>query len=130
MHIGAQRTLGAVIAGGLLYGRVYGEVLVERDAADAFGRVFGSLELGVGRLEGSRHAAVLDRVLVAHIVDEAAYGVGCEQKARREGDAAAHEQKDAQVFTKIVAQLAGEPPDQGSHRAPTNRARRRIRAIR
>ena len=127
VRVGAQCTLGAVIAGGLLYGCVYGEVLVERDAADAFGRALGSLELGVGRLEGGRRAAVFDRVLVAHAVDDAADGVSGEQEARCEGDTAAHEQEDAQVFTDVVAQLAREPPGKRGHRTPTNRARRRIR---
>ena len=96
-------------------------------AAGVFGGVFGCLELRARRLEGGRHAAVLDGVFVAHAFDDAPDGVRGEQKARREGNRAAHEEEDAEVLADVVAQLAGEPPCQGSHRAPTNRARRRTR---
>ena len=91
VRIGAQRALGAVVAGGLFDDGVDGEILVERDAADVTGCVLGGLELIVGSLEGSGHAAVLDRVRIAHVVDKAADGVGREQKARGKGDASAHE---------------------------------------
>ena len=108
VRIGAQGALGAVVAGRLFDDGVDREVLVERDAANVLRRVLGSLELLVGGLEGGGHAAVLNRVLVAHVVDEAADGMRREQKARREGDASAHKQKDAQVLTDIAAQLARE----------------------
>ena len=91
MRVGAQRALGAIVAGGLFDDGVDGEILVERDAADVTGCVLGGLELIVGSLEGSGHAAVLDRVRIAHVVDKAADGVGREQKARGKGDASAHE---------------------------------------
>ena len=106
--IGAQRALGAIVAGGLFDDGVDGEILVERDAADVAGCILGGLELIVGNLEGGGHAAVLNRVLVAHIVDEAADGMCREQKARGESDASAHKQKDAQVLADIAAQLARE----------------------
>ena len=128
--VGAQRALGAVVTRRLLDGGVYREVLVERDASYALRGVLGCLSLGVGRLEGGRHAAVLDCVLVAHAVDEAADGVRGEKKARREGNRAAHEQEYAEVLAKVVLELSGESPCQGSHRAPTNRARRRSRGRR
>ena len=108
VRIGAQRALGAVVAGRLFDDGVDGEVLVERDATDVLGRVLGGFELVVGRLEGGGHAAVLDGVLVAHVVDKAADRMGCEQKARRKGDASAHKQKDAQVLADIATQLARE----------------------
>ena len=108
MRAGAQGALGAVVAGRLFDDGVDREVLVERNAADVLCRVLGSLELLVGGLEGGSHAAVLNRVLVAHVVDEAADGMRREQKARREGDASAHKQKDAQVLADIAAQLARE----------------------
>ena len=108
VRIGAQRALGAVVAGGLFDDGVDGEILVERDAADIAGRVLGSLELVFGGLEGGGHAAVLDRVRIAHVVDKATDGVGREQKARGEGDASAHKKKDAQVLADIAAQLARE----------------------
>ena len=108
VRIGAQGALGAVVAGRLFDDGVDREVLVERNAADVLCRVLGSLELLVGGLEGGSHAAVLNRVLVAHVVDEAADGMRREQKARREGDASAHKQKDAQVLADIAAQLARE----------------------
>ena len=108
VRIGAQRALGAVVAGGLFDDGVDGEILVERDATDVAGCILGGLELVFGSLEGGGHAAVLNRVLVAHVVDEAADGMRREQKARGKGDASAHEQKDAQVLTNIAAQLARE----------------------
>ena len=108
VRIGAQRALGAVVAGGLFDDGVDGEILVERNAADVAGCIFGGPELIVGSLEGGGHAAVLNRVRIAHVVDEAADGMGCEQKARGESDASAHKQKDAQVLTDIAAQLARE----------------------
>ena len=91
VRIGAQRALGAVVAGGLFDDGVDGEILVERDAADVVGCILGCLELVFGGLEGSRYATVFDDVLVAHAVDKAADGVGREQKARGKGDASAHE---------------------------------------
>ena len=91
VRIGAQRALGAVVAGSLFDDGVDGEILVERDAADVLRRVFGSLELLVGGLEGGGHAAVLNRVRIAHVVDKATDGVGREQKTRCKGDASAHE---------------------------------------
>ena len=108
VRIGAQRALGAVVAGGLFDDGVDGKILVERDAADVVGRVLGRLELVFGGLEGGGHAAVLNRVRIAHVVDKATDGVGREQKARGEGDASAHEQKDAQVLADIAAQFARE----------------------
>ena len=108
VRIGAQRALGAVVAGGLFDDGVDGEILVERDAADVVGRVLGCLELVFGGLEGGGHAAVLNRVRIAHVVDKAADGMRCEQKARGKGDASAHKQKDAQVLADIAAQLARE----------------------
>ena len=117
VRIGAQRALGAVVAGCLFDDGVDGKVLVERNAADVLRRVFGSLELLVGGLEGGGHAAVLNRVVVAHVVDKAADGMRCEQKARREGDASAHKQKDAQVLADIAAQLTRETFCEGCHGA-------------
>ena len=108
VRIGAQRALGAIVAGGLFDDGVDGEILVERDATDVAGCILGGLELVFGSLEGGGHAAVLDRVLVAHVVDEAADGMRREQKARGKGDASAHKQKDAQVLADIAAQLARE----------------------
>ena len=108
VRIGAQRALGAVVAGGLFDDGVDGEILVERDAADVVGRVLGCLELTVGSLEGGGHAAVLNRVRIAHVVDKATDGMRREQKARGKGDASAHKQKDAQVLADIAAQLARE----------------------
>ena len=108
VRIGAQRALGAVVAGGLFDDGVDGKILVERDAADVVGRVLGGLELVFGDLEGGGHAAVLNRVRIAHVVDKAADGMRCEQKARGESDASAHKQKDAQVLADIAAQLARE----------------------
>ena len=91
VRIGAQRALGAVVAGGLFYDGVDGEILVERDAADVTGCILGGFELIVGSLEGGGHAAVLNRVRIAHVVDKAADGMRREQKARGKGDASAHE---------------------------------------
>ena len=108
VRIGAQRALGAVVAGRLFDDGVDREVLVERNAADALRRVLGSLELVFGGLEGGSHAAVLDRILIAHVVNEATDGMRREQKARGKGDASAHKQKDAQVLADIAAQLARE----------------------
>ena len=108
MRIGAQRALGAVVAGGLFDDGIDREILVERDAADVTGCILGGLELIVGSLEGGGHAAVLNRVRIAHVVDKAADGVGRKQKARCKGDASAHKQKDAQVLADIAAQLARE----------------------
>ena len=108
VRIGAQRALGAVVAGGLFDDGVDGEILVERDAADVVGCILGCLELVVGSLEGGGHAAVLNRVRIAHVVDKAADGMRREQKARGKGDAPAHKQKDAQVLADIAAQLARE----------------------
>ena len=108
VRIGAQRALGAVVAGGLFDDGVDGEILVERDAADVTGGILGSLELVFGSLEGGGHAAVLNRVRIAHVVDKATDGIRCEQKARGKGDASAHKQKDAQVLADIAAQLARE----------------------
>ena len=108
VRIGAQRALGAVVAGGLFDDGVDGEILVERNAADVTGGVFGGLELVVGGLEGGRHAAVLNRVRIAHVVDKATDGMRREQKARGESDASTHKQKDAQVLADIAAQLARE----------------------
>ena len=108
VRIGAQRALGAVVAGGLFDDGVDGEILVERDAADVAGCILGGLKLLVGSLEGGGHAAVLNRVRIAHVVDKAADGMRCEQKARGESDASAHKQKDAQVLADIAAQLARE----------------------
>ena len=103
VRIGAQRALGAVVAGGLFDDGVDGEILVERDAADVAGSILGGLELVFGGLEGGGHAAVLDRVRIAHVVDKAADGMRREQKARCKGDASAHKQKDAQVLADIAA---------------------------
>ena len=108
VRIGAQRALGAVVAGGLFDDGVDGEILIERDAADVTGNILGGLELIVGSLEGGGHAAVLNRVRITHVVDKAADGMRCEQKARGESDASAHKQKDAQVLADIAAQLARE----------------------
>ena len=108
VRVGAQGALGAVVAGRLFDDGIDGKVLVERDAPDGPGRILGGFELIVGRLERRGQTAVLDRVLVAHIVDEAADGVRGEQKARREDDTSAHKQKDAQVLADIAAQLARE----------------------
>ena len=108
VRIGAQRALGAVVAGRLFDDSVDGEILVERDAADVTGGTLGSLELVFGSLEGGGHATVFDRVRIAHVVDKAADGMRCEQKARGESDASAHKQKDAQVLADIAAQLARE----------------------
>ena len=108
VRIGAQGPLGAVVAGSLFDDGVDREVLVERNAADVLSRVFGSLELIFGGLEGGSHTAVLDRVCIAHVVNEAADGMRREQKARGKGDASAHKQKDAQVLADIAAQLARE----------------------
>ena len=108
VRIGAQRALGAVVAGRLFDDGVDGEILVERDAADVAGSILGGLELIVGSLEGGGHAAVLNRVRIAHVIDKAADGMRCEQKARGESDASAHKQKDAQVLANIAAQLARE----------------------
>ena len=108
VRIGAQRALGAVVAGRLFDDGVDGEILVERDAADVTGGILGSLELIVGSLEGGGHAAVLNRVRIAHVVDKAADGMRREQKARCKGNASAHKQKDAQVLADIAAQLARE----------------------
>ena len=108
VRIGAQRALGAVVAGGLFDDGVDGEILVERNAADVAGCILGRLELVFGGLEGGGHAAVLNRVRIAHVVDKAADGMRCEQKARGESDTSAHKQKDAQVLADIAAQLARE----------------------
>lgn len=108
MRVGAQGALGAVVTGGLFDDGVDGEILVERDAADVVGCILGCLELVVGSLEGGGHAAVLDRVCIAHVVNEATDGMRREQKARGESDAPAHKQKDAQVLADIAAQLARE----------------------
>ena len=108
VRIGAQGTLGAVVASRLFDDGVDGEILVERDAADVVGCILGCLELIFGGLEGGGHAAVLDRVCIAHVVNEAADGIRREQKARGKGDASAHKQKDAQVLADIAAQLARE----------------------
>ena len=108
VRIGAQRALGSIVAGGLFDDGIDGEILVERDAADVVCRVLGCLELVFGGLEGGGHAAVLDRVRIAHVVDKAADGMRREQKARCKGNASAHKQKDAQVLTDIAAQLARE----------------------
>ena len=108
MRVGAQGALGAVVASRLFDDGVDREVLVERNAADVLSRVFGSLELIFGGLEGGSHAAVLDRILIAHVVNEATDGMRREQKARGKGDASAHKQKDAQVLADIAAQLARE----------------------
>ena len=108
VRIGAQRALGAVVAGRLFDDGVDGEILVERDAADVTGGILGSLELIVGSLEGGGHAAVLNRVRIAHVVDKATDGMRREQKARGESNASAHKQKDAQVLADIAAQLARE----------------------
>ena len=108
MRVGAQGALSAVVAGRLFDDGVDREVLVERNAADALRRVLGSLELVFGGLEGGSHAAVLDRILIAHVVNEATDGMRREQKARGKGDASAHKQKDAQVLADIAAQLARE----------------------
>ena len=108
VRIGAQRALGAVVAGGLFYDGVDGEILVERDAADVVGCILGYLELIFGGLEGGSYAAVLNRVVFAHVINEAADGMRREQKARGKGDASAHKQKDAQVLADIAAQLARE----------------------
>ena len=108
VRIGAQRALGAVVAGRLFDDGVDGEILVERDAADVTGGILGSLELIVGSLEGGGHAAVLNRVRIAHVVDKATDGMRREQKARCKGNASAHKQKDAQVLADIAAQLARE----------------------
>ena len=108
VRIGAQRAFGAVVAGGLFDDGIDGEILVERDAADVVGCILGCLELVFGGLEGGGHAAVLNRVRIAHVVDKATDGMRREQKARREGDASAHKQKDAQVLADIAAQLARE----------------------
>ena len=117
VRIGAQRALSAIVAGRLFDDGVDREVLVERNAADVLRRVFGSLELLAGGLEGGSHAAVLNRVVVAHAIDKAANGMRCEQKARREGDASAHKQKDAQVLADIAAQLTRETFCEGCHGA-------------
>ena len=108
MRIGAQRALGAVVAGGLFDDGVDGEILVERDAAGVAGCILGGLELVFGSLEGGGHTTVLDRVRIAHVVDKATDGMRREQKARGKGDASAHKQKDAQVLADIAAQLARE----------------------
>ena len=108
VRIGAQRALGAVVAGGLFDDGVDGEILVERNAADVAGCILGRLELVFGGLEGGGHAAVLNRVRIAHVIDKAADGMRCEQKSRGESDASAHKQKDAQVLADIAAQLARE----------------------
>ena len=108
VRIGAQRALGAVVAGHLFDDGVDGEILVERDAAGVAGCTLGGLELIVGSLEGGGHAAVLNRVRIAHVIDKAADGMRCEQKSRGESDASAHKQKDAQVLADIAAQLARE----------------------
>ena len=108
MRVGAQGALGAVVASRLFDDGVDREVLVERNAADVLSRVFGSLELLVGGLEGGSYAAVLNRVVFAHVINEAADGMRREQKARGKGDASAHKQKDAQVLADIAAQLARE----------------------
>ena len=108
VRIGAQRALGAVVAGRLFDDGVDEEILVERDAADVTGGILGSLELIVGSLEGGRHAAILNRVRIAHVVDKATDGMRREQKARCKGNASAHKQKDAQVLADIAAQLARE----------------------
>ena len=91
VRIGAQCALGAVVAGGLFDDGIDGEILVERDAADVAGHILGGFELIVGSLEGGGHAAVLNRVRIAHVVDKAADGMRREQKARGKGDASAHE---------------------------------------
>ena len=108
VRIGAQRALGAIVASDLFDDGVNGEILVERNAADVAGCILGRLELLVGSLEGGGHAAVLNRVVVAHVVDKATDGMRREQKARGKGDASAHKQKDAQVLADIAAQLARE----------------------
>ena len=108
VRIGAQGALGAVVAGGLFDDGVDGEILVERDAADVAGCILGCLELVFGGLEGGGHAAVLNRVRIAHVIDKAADGMRCEQKTRGESDTSAHKQKDAQVLADIAAQLAWE----------------------
>ena len=108
MRVGAQGALGAIVAGRLFDDGVDREVLAERNAADVLSRVFGSLELLVGGLEGGSYAAVLNRVVFAHVINEAADGMRREQKARGKGDASAHKQKDAQVLADIAAQLARE----------------------
>ena len=117
VRIGAQRALGAVVAGGLFDDGVDGEILVERNAADVAGCILGRLELVFGGLEGGGHAAVLNRVRIAHVVDKAADGMRCEQKARGESDASAHKQKDAQVLADIAAQLARETFCESCHGA-------------
>ena len=91
MRVGAQGALGAIVAGRLFDDGVDREVLAERNAADVLSRVFGSLELLVGDLEGGSYAAVLNRVVFAHVINEAADGMRREQKARGKGDASAHE---------------------------------------
>ena len=108
VRIGAQRALGAVVAGCLFDDGVDGEILVERNTADVAGCILGRLELVFGGLEGGGHAAVLNRVRIAHVVDKATDGMRREQKARGKGDASAHKQKDAQVLADIAAQLARE----------------------
>ncbi len=90
VRVGAQGALGAVVAGRLFDDGIDGEVLVERNAADVLGRVLSGFELVIGGFERRRQAAILNRVRIAHVVDEAADGVRGEQKARREGDASAH----------------------------------------
>ena len=117
VRIGAQRALGAVVAGRLFDDGIDGEVLVERDAADVLRRFLGGFELVVGRLERRGQTAVLDRVRIAHVVDKAADRMCCEQKARRKGDASAHKQEDAQVLANIAAQLAGEALGERGHGA-------------
>ena len=83
-----------------------GEVLMRKErGADHAAPSVGYIVI-VGSLEGGGHAAVLNRVRIAHVVDKAADGMRREQKARREGDASAHKQKDAQVLADIAAQLA------------------------
>ena len=108
VRVGAQRALGAVVAGRLFDNGVDGEVLVERDAADVVGRVLGGFELVVGGFERRGQATVLDGVRIAHVVDEAADGMRRKQKARRKGNASAHKKEDAQVLPDIAAQLARE----------------------
>ena len=108
VRIGAQRALGAVVAGRLFDDGIDREILVERDAADVAGSILGGLELVFGGLEGGGHAAILNRVRIAHVVDKTTDGMRREQKARGESDASAHKQKDAQVLANIAAQLARE----------------------
>mgnify|MGYP000635794520 CR=1 FL=1 len=130
VRIGAQCALGAIVAGGLFDDSVDGEILVERDAADVVGCILGGLELIVGSLEGGGHAAVLNRVRIAHVIDKAADGMRCEQKARGESDTSAHKQKDARYLPILRRSSRGRRFARGVMAPPTNRARRPRRATR